>query len=79
MNPYRALADAIVLKAVEDYRAALRGERIYPETPVEKTLVECERFFQSEWFMALTNLKGKMIMEKLQGERNESRVNSANT
>ena len=79
MNPYSALAEAIVLKAVDDYRSALRGERIDADTPVEKTLSDCERFFRSEWFMSLTNVKGKMIMEKLKGEIHESRVNSTNT
>lgn len=56
MDPYRALANAIVEQAVKDYREALReGD----------DLRELEQFFRSQWYRELTDLDGETIMRKV--------------
>ena len=55
---YTNLANAIITKAVQDYKIAL--QRDLPN--IQK---ECERFFNSEWFEVLTNLDGKTIMRRI--------------
>ena len=59
MKPFERLANAIVLKAVDDYRAA--------DSPAERE--DIERFFLSGWFTALTNADGGYILNKLREER----------
>lgn len=68
MNPWEDLANAVVLRAVEDYRLALLGENIDRDTPVKVTVRECEKFFRSEYFSILTNLDGEAIIEKIKGD-----------
>lgn len=68
-GPYQNLANAIILKAVDDYRDALRDLRINPSYPdAQRTVSEVERFFRSVWFSALTSLDGVALMEKLRKE-----------
>lgn len=70
-NPYEELANAIIIQAVKDYRAALRGEFVNHKSP-EWVIKDCEKFFQSEWFTVLTKVNGDMLMNKLREEhRNE--------
>lgn len=60
MNPYRALADAIILKAVDDYRKhkTLRGS--------------IAKFFKSDWFKVLTDIDGEDLLKKLKDELNQN-------
>lgn len=60
-NGYEDLANAIILRAVEDYR----------ETCYEPTLREIEQFFQSQWFMVLTKIDGKALLKQLRKEKGE--------
>lgn len=72
MTPYENLANGIVLRAVEDYRDALRDLSVnlsYPDAL--RTVSDVERFFRSGWFSVLTSLDGVVLMEKLRKERNE--------
>lgn len=82
MNPYNELANAIVLKAVEDYRKTSRaydrlcggGKKLTPSQQknkvlMEKMLSDCERFFKSQWFGVLTSVDGKDLLKKLEKER----------
>ena len=59
INAYEELANAIILRAVQDYR----------ETNYEPTLREIERFFLSQWFMVLTKADGKAILNQLRKEK----------
>lgn len=63
-NALHNLANAIILRAVADYRTALKGND-------EHVIYECERFFRSEWFMHLTNIDGEFLIEKLRKEADE--------
>ena len=69
MDPYEELANAIILQAVSDYRKALRQLKRNPDyTKAVLTKYDCERFFRSEWFQALTQVDGPWLMRKLQEE-----------
>ena len=71
MTPYENLANGIVLRAVEDYRDALRDLKVNPSYPLAlRTVSDVEWFFRSGWFSALTSLDGVVLMEKLQKECN---------
>lgn len=56
---YHNLANAIIERAVRDYRMALRHG-------LERTQRECEAFFRSEMFYGLTDIDGETIMNKVQ-------------
>ncbi|MCR4719668.1 MAG: hypothetical protein K5768_08590 [Firmicutes bacterium] len=60
-SPYQKLAWAIILKAVKDYRKAMKDDN-------RKTKRECERFFRSGWFQKLTTIDGEMMIQKLRAE-----------
>jgi hypothetical protein len=59
MDPYENLANAIILRAVEDYRL----------TDNEKELEKIEAFFRSDWFAILTRLDPDLLIKKLRKEK----------
>lgn len=59
MDPYENLANAIVIRAADDYRMT--------ENP--KELKEIEAFFLSGWFTALTKTDGGSILKMLREEK----------
>ena len=65
-NPYMALANAIIEKAVEDYRN--------PKHYQERTAIK--NFFLSKWFSVLTEIDGKTLLNKLDEERGAEHVKS---
>ena len=68
-DPYENLANAIVLQAVKDWRSAVRKLQKRPRyDPARQMKDECERFFLSDWFEALTSVDGGMILRKLKQE-----------
>lgn len=58
---HRALADAIIVQAVKDYRKALKDD-------ARGMCREIERFFRSEWFELLTAINPEMLIRKLREE-----------
>ena len=78
---YQDLANAIVLKAVEDYRNALDGNSYHRYKSPEDIIEECETFFRSSWFKILTKVNGKYLIEQLKKEHleNERSKNENNT
>ena len=68
-DEYADLAQAVVMQAVEDYRRARRILRRRPDhTRACKAAREVEGFFRSAWFMTLTGLDGREILDKLKGD-----------
>ena len=68
-EPYENLANAIVMQAVRDYRAARRKLKKNSKKAEAKAMLEdCERFFLSDWFETLTNVNGEIVLKKLQQE-----------
>ena len=63
------LAEAIILKAVDDYRHT--GKRLLAKPDDGRLTLrkaEIEKFFLSSWFQVLTDLDGKLLLQKLQAE-----------
>ena len=68
-DPYEDLAQAIILQAAKDYRAARKKAKYHPKNKEAKLMIrDCESFFRSGWFSALTNIDGQMLIEKLKEE-----------
>ena len=68
-DPYEALADAIVLQAVKDWRRATRKLKKYPTAWSAKHLKkDAEKFFRSDWFKNLTSVDGEYILMRLKEE-----------
>ena len=66
---WEALAQAIILQAVEDYRKCRRKVRRKPnQFEAQKMIREVERFFRSKWFKQLSEADGNMILEQLKKE-----------
>ncbi len=63
MEPYQALANAIVELAVIDYKKALKQHYRFPENPEHaREFADLERFFRSGWYGMLTDLDGEYLM-----------------
>lgn len=77
MEPYRNLANAIILSAVDEYRKNLEKLKHYIKTPefngfrikeINRQIEKLEKFFRSEWFCELTNISGEDIINKARKE-----------
>lgn len=69
MDRYEKLANAIILRAVDDYRIALRQLRQKADyQPAVSMKHEVERFFHSEWLSMLTRVDGVMLLDRLNAE-----------
>lgn len=70
---YERLANAIILSAVSDYRAALkrvkRNQR--SKTAIDEAL-RIEKFFRSPWYQQLTSVDGELLIRRLQDEIRQS-------
>ena len=63
------LAEAIILKAVDDYRHTSKRLLSKPDDGrLTLRKAEIEKFFLSSWFQVLTDLDGKLLLQKLQAE-----------
>lgn len=60
MKVYENLANAIIERAAEDYKAALREKRA-----IEANINSIERFFASQYFELLTKVDGPSLMRKI--------------
>ena len=81
---YQDIANAIILKAVEDYRNALDGITYDKRIPPAKVIERVEKFFHSKYFHILTKVKPDYLIEQLRKEHeersnNESHVDTSNT
>lgn len=73
-NPCEKLANAIVLQAVSDYRAALKKVKKNPKNrdAIDEAL-QIEKFFRSEWYQVLTSVDGEYLIDRLRKEVTESK------
>lgn len=63
---YTALANAVIETAAKDYLAALKTLKRQPENyHAQGTVAEIERFFESQWFMVLSEVDGLWLKDKL--------------
>ena len=66
---YEAVANAIILQAVKDYRMALKSLKANPRNrTAQADKAEIERCFRSQWYSALTIVDGEMLIRSLQKE-----------
>ena len=66
---YENLANAIIVQAVRDWRDSVRKLKKNPaHTDSLHMKAECERFFLSKWFTALTTVDGSWLLRKLKEE-----------
>lgn len=71
-NPYEALANAIVLRAVDDYRIALKKVKKNPNNRIAfDEALQIERFFRSQWYQVLTSVDGEYLINRLRREVSE--------
>lgn len=63
MNPYKNLANAIILQAAKDYRL----------TDDEQQLQEIECFFHSGWFGVLSKVDTEFLIKELRKEKQNDR------
>ena len=69
ISPEEALANAIIMQGVKDYRTALKALKYNPNSRSAKdTKAEVERFFRSQWYSALTDISGEYLIRKLNEE-----------
>lgn len=73
-NPYEKLANAIILQAVSDYRAALKKVKKNPNNrdAIDEAL-QIEKFFRSEWYQVLTAVDGEYLIDRLRKEVSETK------
>ena len=73
-NPYEKLANAIILQAVSDYRAALKKVKKNPKNrdAIDEAL-QIEKFFWSEWYQVLTSVDGEYLIDRLRKEVSETK------
>ena len=63
------LAEAIILKAVDDYRYTSKRLLAKPnDDRLQMRKAEIKKFFLSSWFQVLADLDGKLLLQKLQAE-----------
>ena len=69
MDQFEGLANAIIIRAVIDYRLALKQLRQNPLfQPAIRMSYEVERFFRSDWFSILTRINGIELLARLKTE-----------
>lgn len=62
----------IVKKAVDDWRDAKRRSRRNPGNGITQgIIIDCERFFLSQYFEGLTGMNGEEFLERLKEQRLE--------
>lgn len=65
-TPYENLANAVILRAVKDYRKALGILRYSPKNrDAISRKDEIERFFRSGWFGILSKLDPETLISRL--------------
>lgn len=66
---YSELASEIVLRAVRDYKSALKRNKKKPDdADAIYSIYECEQFFHSDWYQTLTDIDGDFLIRKVKAE-----------
>lgn len=74
LKHYEALANAIIVQAVIDYKAAYKLLQKHPEGIMAQS--ECKKikhFFHSEWFRTLTSVDAEYLIRMVEKEIDEGR------
>lgn len=69
MSGYEGLANAIIIQAAKDFRAAYKRMKRFPnDTRAQDEVREITKFFCSEWFEALSDADGPTLLRKIKDE-----------
>ena len=69
---YKALANAIILQAVKDFKPAYRRLKNHPNDRLaQDTVRETTKFFCSQYFEALIDLDGPALLNRMRREMEE--------
>ena len=69
---YQALANAIIVQAVKDFKPAYRRLKRHPNDKLaQDTVREITKFFCSQYFEALSNLDGPALLNRIMREMDE--------
>ena len=66
LDPYEALANAIVETAAKDYLAAYKKYLRRPAAGPNSEMKDLENFFHSQWYETLSSVDGNWLIAKLQ-------------
>ena len=71
---YQALADAVIMKAVKDFRPAYQRLKMQPDDQkAQVTVREITEFFCSQYFVSLTALDGPALLNRLMRKIDEKK------
>ena len=77
MDGYQALANAIILQACKDFRAAYKRLKRFPDNRhAQGEVKELTKFFCSQYFELLTDVDGPSILHRMMREIDEKEVMS---
>lgn len=66
---WQDLANAIIIQAVKDHRRAQRVLKAHSRHIAAKKIKdETESFFRSDWYRALTDVDGEVLIKRLNSE-----------
>ena len=69
---YQALANAIIVQAVKDFKPAYRRLKRHPNDKLaQDTVREITKFFCSDYFCALSDLDGPVLLNRIIREMDE--------
>ena len=69
MSGYEALANAIIIQAAKDFRAAYKRMKRFPNNArAQDEVRDITKFFCSEWFEALSDADGPTLLRKIKDE-----------
>lgn len=69
MTGFQALANAIIIQAAKDYKAAIQLIKRHPGSKAGMdTVMEIEAFFHSPWYSMLTDVDPDYLIQKLRKE-----------
>ena len=69
---YQALANAVILQAVKDFKPAYRRLKRHPNDKLaQDTVREITKFFCSDYFGALSDLDGPALLNRIIREMDE--------
>ena len=69
MSGYQALANAIIIQAAKDFKAAYKRMKRFPDDGhAQDEVREITRFFCSQWFEMLSDVDGPTLLKKIKEE-----------
>ena len=69
LSGWEGLANAVILCACEDYRSARKKLGRNRDNKMATAMArDCEKFFRSDWFGALSDVDGSFLLSELRRE-----------